>query len=348
MRQMLEAVASRGGILHSLPGGETRRPDWVIEDMQLLESHPDVRVEKTKLPGRKPYDGYDTMPDFYVKPGHTLRPELINLNYHSYVKDNWPHFSKLRTEFGLGNLPYQVTFPGTLNPSMFSFGKQNPVLGFKYRQAFEIAYKREVDAIMVDEAIGRSGRDKNDELVWQIEIPAEVGGMSKPPRFMQRLSNPLAAAVFARGVARQVVALPEGARVIIHTCPGDYHHKAYSPLQNTDLLVALSKAIIKHWPPGRELAGLHFPVASGDRMPSTEPEYYRSLNKLARVLPQNTRFIAGFVHERSSLEDLKKVLAIIERQLGRQVDIAYFCGLGRVSPSVARDVAQKCLQLAAT
>ena len=52
-------------------------------------------------------------------------------------------------------------------------------------------------------------------------------------------------------------------------------------------------------------------------------------------LPQNTRFIAGFVHEKLSLDEHKSLLKIIEHIRGEKIEVACSCGMGRRSSGAA-------------
>ncbi len=75
--------------------------------------------------------------------------------------------------------------------------------------------------------------------------------------------------------------------------------------------------------------------------------WYEPLSELD--LPEGVRFVAGFVHEDLSVEQLRGVHAMIERSVGREVDIAATCGLGRrPSPDQAWDAMDKTVALLTT
>jgi hypothetical protein len=65
-----------------------------------------------------------------------------------------------------------------------------------------------------------------------------------------------------------------------------------------------------------------------------DPDYYAPLSKLG--IPASVRFIGGFVHEARTISDLVKVRDQIEHNLGRRIDVAASCGLGRRDRPAAR------------
>ena len=81
------------------------------------------------------------------------------------------------------------------------------------------------------------------------------------------------------------------------------------------------------------------PVRSRRRPAPTAESFYAPLAALE--LPAQTRFIAGFAHEEQSLAEQRQVLGTIEKLLGRPVDIASSCGLGRREATTARRTLQR-------
>jgi hypothetical protein len=92
-------------------------------------------------------------------------------------------------------------------------------------------------------------------------------------------------------------------------------------------VVLLANAIVKAWPAGRPLEFIHAPFAAANKVPRTDAVWYAPLQKLQ--LPAQTRFIAGFAHEDQDIEDQRRIRTMIERLVGREVDVATSCGLGR-------------------
>lgn len=95
----------------------------------------------------------------------------------------------------------------------------------------------------------------------------------------------------------------------------------------------LTDAIVRHWPAGRPLEYVHAPLAAGEEPPVLDPAFYRPLGQLR--LPAQTRFVAGFLHESRSSDELRQILAEVESQLGHPVDVAAACGLARRGPHAA-------------
>ncbi len=349
MREMLQIA---GPHLLSLPSGETRRPNWIAsdgEDLDQLLEHPDLRT----LGAEEDPDPEDYLGNRWkvaVKEGRTLNPDEIELHYSQHTHDAWPDFSQLRDEFGLPDLPLQVGLPGTLQDPMFAFRRKSTlktlVNGFRYRKPFQIALQNQVDTIWNDPEIGSPGRDKNQELTWHVEVPAEAGGMDKMPKGIQPITNKLIAPILARGIVQQVAGFPEDSNVIIHTCKGDWERRPFSN-SSTALIASLVESIISQWPKGRTLDGIHFPFAAGNIAPSLDESHYKALARLTDILPEHTRFIAGFVHEDLSRAEHFRVRDMIERNLERLVDIAGACGFGRVSRKVARRLTQMSVDLTA-
>jgi hypothetical protein len=92
-------------------------------------------------------------------------------------------------------------------------------------------------------------------------------------------------------------------------------------------LVLLANALAKAWPADQKLEYIHAPFAAADKPGSLDESWYTPLKDLD--LPDDVRFVAGFIHEDVKLEDQKKILAWIDDFTGREVDVAAACGLGR-------------------
>jgi len=64
-------------------------------------------------------------------------------------------------------------------------------------------------------------------------------------------------------------------------------------------------------------------------------------------LPEKTRFVAGLLHERRTVAELRPVLNLIDSHLTYPVDVAASCGLGRRSPDDALAVMWQGAELSA-
>ncbi|MFN2494428.1 MAG: hypothetical protein ABR608_00750, partial [Pseudonocardiaceae bacterium] len=128
-----------------------------------------------------------------------------------------------------------------------------------------------------------------------------------------------------------------------HLCVGDLGNKALGRMQDAQPLVVLANAILHGWPLGRPLEYVHVPLAAGDEPAPLDEAFYEPLSQL--WLPADVRFIAGFVHEASSVDEHRRLLGVIEGQLGRRVDVAAACGLGRRTPETAGITIDRAIEL---
>ncbi|GGB84063.1 hypothetical protein [Dyadobacter sediminis] len=64
--------------------------------------------------------------------------------------------------------------------------------------------------------------------------------------------------------------------------------------------------------------------------PSDAAAHYKLLKNI--ILPDETRFVAGFVHEKNDLDRNRLIRDSIEEGRGHPVAIASSCGPGRRSP----------------
>lgn len=93
------------------------------------------------------------------------------------------------------------------------------------------------------------------------------------------------------------------------------------------------------------------PLAAGDRPPTLRERFYSPLTGLR--LPDEVTFVAGFLHEGRGIEEQRRLLELVDNAVGRQVDIAAACGLGRRSVEAAhatmdqaRALCEHCLESA--
>lgn len=310
MRGALERL---GPHLRWLPDGETGpRRDWIIHIIDSFRSHPDLELRRE---GR--WTDYDDTPRFGIRDGHTLAAASLDLGYAKAFAESFPQFQRLREEHGRPDLHFQVGIPGDFDMALFTFGPAGP---FRHRSPFREATRREVAAI--HETAG-------DEVVFQIEVPAELIFVARMPPPAQ----PAMAAYLARGLTELAAAAPAGARFGVHLCLGDMHHRALGRMRDVRPLVHLANAIQARWPAGRRLEFVHAPFAAAAEPPPNQRRFYQPLRQL-RLAPE-TAFIAGFVHERLSLDAHQALHAHLSGLLHRPVGVATSCGLGRRDPESA-------------
>jgi hypothetical protein len=303
------ALTELGPTLMCIPDGETgTRSQWVASIIAELRNHPAVELEHD---GR--WSDYNDRPRYRVRRRATLDPELLRLG----------------AEHGLEGAIYQVGLASGFDLALLAFG---PVGALRYRKAFNVAASREIRSIRGILA---------DDVVFQIELPAELVAVSRAPGVLR----PAVTRWMAGASVEPAKLAPYGTKFGVHLCFGDLHHKSLMKMGRDCVpTVQLANAIAARWPRHTSLAYIHIPLAAGDDAPSLAESYYAPLAKLS--LPADTRLVAGFVHEALSEDQLRDVLRMVESAVGRRVDVAAPCGLGRRDAVMARDLMRASRQLA--
>jgi hypothetical protein len=295
----------------TMPDGETgNRSDWVNRLVEGLRAHPDLELAREGS-----WSSYTDTPAFRVKKGRHLR--WVDLDYFAEFERSWPVYQEMVEASGRR---FQVGIPGHLDLAAVAFGFKLPV-ALRNLGPFRDATIREIAAIW---ARGSS------RVVFQHEVPIELIMLTKLPG----PARPAAAHRFAREVLRLVEAAPGGSRHGLHLCLGDLNNESLGTPADAGPLVTFANAIMAEWPAGRVLEYLHVPLAHGSAPPSMEPDYYAPLAGL--WIPESVRFIGGFIHEAAAIADLVKIRDQIEHNLGRRIDVAASCGLGRRDRKAAR------------
>ena len=253
--------------------------------------------------------------------------QYLDFGYIDYFNENYSLFKKLRKEHHAKDLVYQFGIPGTLALSFFSIGF---IQGLRNRSIFED--RQAYEANRIHEAAG-------DDVLFQIEVPIELGLVIKAPGFLKLLVRRWA----VKTIISLVNKMDADSKIGIHLCLGDLNNVPFSKITDVGSLVDFSNEIIRQWPRERPLDFIHYPMAMGNIPPSTDAAYYVPLKELH--LPPETRFIAGFIHERLNDSQLADILALTEDLLGRTVDVSSSCGLGRRSEDVADLLLRKTAKL---
>lgn len=320
---MTDALRTVGPALRYLPDGETGgRGGWVTGAIENLRAHPGLQVSRK---GNFASDAEH--PRFSVRKGHQLTSDSLDFGYLAAYRENRPVFDRLREEFHRPDLAFQVGVPSDFDLALRSLG---PVGMLRHRRAFSDALLREIEQIHTQ---------AGSEVLFQIEVPTEQVFVAKAPA----VPRPLVAAWMSRAVVRLARRAPSGARFGVHLCLGDLRHQAMAKPQSTTALVRLANAVARRWPADRPLDYLHAPLAAGTHPPSLDPDFYRALAGIQ--LPQDTRFVAGFLHEARTVDELRQILGYVEGNIGRPVDVAAACGLGRLGAEAAHTVMQQGAQL---
>ena len=304
---MTAALDRMAPALQSLPDGETgERANWIIHIIEAFRDHPDLELKR-----QGDWSDYNATPVFRVRNGHTLRGESLDFGHVDAFEQHYPLFLKLREQYGRDDLTYQVGIPGDFDMALFTLGPTGP---FRQRKPFTEATLREIRAIH-----DRAG----DDVVFQIEVPAELVFVARMPAPLQ----PAMAKFLAGGIARLAEQSPVGARFGVHLCLGDMNHRALGRMTDVAPLVRLSNAVVDAWPSGRPLEFIHAPFAAAIEPPVNSRRFYAPLRDLR--LPRNVEFIAGFAHEDQPLHAQVALRDYLDELTGREVGIATACGLGR-------------------
>jgi hypothetical protein len=290
-----------------LPDGETgARRNWIGRLVESLNDHDDLELAEDG-----DWSNYESTPRFRVKKGHHF--DSVDLDYFEHFEESWPEFQKIRSELGRPDLAFQIGIPGPIDVAFAAFGF-NPIAGLRHAKPFELATGREVERIHA--VAGK-------EVVYQLEIPIEVEIANRIPSLLRSPG----VRWLTRRILRVVDDSPEGTRWAFHLCVGDMNNEAFSRLRDAGPVVRLANGLMSRFPSGRTLEFIHVPLAHGSIPPTTDPRFYEPLRRLQ--LPQSVRFVAGFAHERQSLEEQRKVRDLVEDLVGHPVFVASSCGLGR-------------------
>ena len=329
--EAMEAALTRlGPYLLTLSDGETgARAWWIGACISSLSSNPSLELAGG---GRRDFSTYEDVPQYRLREGATLSAESVEacLPYLEAFTSSYPVFRELRAKHGRPDLPFQVGIPGQLDLSADSFG---------FEVAFDPGYYQpSLEATVAQ--VSKIAAAAADDVVFQIETPAALISVT--------MAGDEGAAAAARQVAGGTVALPAGVpagtRFGVHLCLGDMNHKSMVGMRDITPAVLAANEIAAAWPSDRTLEFIHVPFAAAEEPPTFDPAFYQPLSKLD--IPDSVRFVAGCIHESLSSDKQVELLRLIESYVGRQVDVAAACGLGR-RPDVSQawDAMEKALLL---
>lgn len=323
MRRGLSMV---GGDLFSLPDGEIgeksdvypngNRAAWVQTIIDYCEEdRENWDVLKSADRGGSGFPkGYDKEPLLKAKHSPSQMHKYLNFRWLEYFQVNYPIFKQLRQEYNLPDLKFQVGIPTGLGgtfPAMKPLDSLRYAVSFNKRMAYEVNEMQKI-------------ADPGDLLI-QIEVPAELAFAYQLPDFLVNFA--------LRTALDQVKRIEPRSPFGVHICFGDLNNEALINPETLDKMVLFSNQLVKKWPATHELSYIHYPLAEAADPPSLEEEYYRPLGNIK--LPPGVRFVAGFVHDKRTESEHKKILGIVEGIRGNTVDLACSCGLGRRTPRVA-------------
>lgn len=254
-----------------------------------------------------------------IKPKHAPDEvdKYLDFKWLDYFKSSYPIFKKLKQEYNLPNLRFQVGLPTGLG---ITFAVLGPINGLRYAQAFNRRMAYEANEMV---KIADPG-----DLVFQIEVPGEVAMAHRLPGFMHGM-----ALKSIYGLVKLVdPAVPLG----IHLCFGDLNNEALTKPKTLNKLVRFSNKLVERWPKTHQLEFMHYPLAEAKDPPELSAAYYKVLESVR--LPSGVRFVAGFVHEGLSFQQHADLLKMIEGTQDGVVDVACSCGLGRRTAKVGQEL----------
>jgi hypothetical protein len=326
----METAFSRlGDHLLRMSDGETgQRDQWVTPIVEWCRTNPDLELKKDG-----DFTSYENTPCFGVKDGRTFDSGNIHLQQSMYFKESYPAFKVLRDRHSQPGIRFQVGVPAPLDLPVYVFGFEDGIGDREAFMAFQQAMVAEISEIL-------EHADDPDDVVFQIEtVVAMVAVARAPAEAQEALADQMAA-----GLVSTAAAAPEGARFGVHLCLGDFNHRSMGEMGSARPLVLLANAVAAAWPKGRTLEYIHAPFAAAEKPGSLDEQWFEALSELD--LPDDVRFVAGFIHESVDVEELRTIRDRIERLSGRQIDVAATCGLGRrPDPEQAWDAMDKAVAL---
>ncbi len=315
------AVDTLGPYLLALPDGETgERRNWIAGTVDAMRRIPALRVAR-----EGDWSTYDATPRLAVRRGQTLRASDLSLGYAEAWQDSREAYDAIQPRSP--RLPFQVGLASPLDLAAFALGPAGPL---RHHEAFTAATAGQVRRI---------SESADHDVVFQVEMPAELVLLARTPRPAQRLL----AQRLARGVLELVRRAPASTRWGLHLCVGDLGNQARHAPRDTHPHTALANALAGQWPVDQRLEWLHLPLAAGERPPPPDPAAYTPLGGLSAAASRV--LVAGLVHERCTEGHLRRVLAHVEDAVGHRVRVAAACGLGRREPAAALEVMERTAQL---
>lgn len=310
-RDAMDAALRRlGPYLRTLSDGETGvRSWWIRVALDGLRGHPQLALVRDGG-----YSSYEDTPQLRVKDGAELTAGSVEayLVIREAFERSYPVFHELREAYGHPEVDFQVGVPSHLDLAIDAFG-EGGLTPRIYEPCLE-ATARQIRAVNALEP---------PDVVFQVEMPVPLVAVATAGDRDQ----PSVAAQMADYAVELPARADPGTRFGIHLCLGDMNHKASGHMRDARPVVLLAMELARRWPAGRPLEFIHAPFGAADEPPPLGEQFYAPLSELD--LPPEIRFAAGIVHERRSLAEERRVLLMIERLLGRQVDVAAACGLAR-------------------
>ena len=268
---------------------------------------------------------YDAEPKVTPKHPPSTIHNYLDFKWLDYFQHSYPLFKNLREERGRPDLKFQVGLPTGIG---VTFPMMSPINALRYAGAFNKRMAFEANEMI---KIADPG-----DLVFQLEVPGELALAYRLPDFLVGIA--------LRTVIGLVEQIDSSATFGVHLCFGDLNNEALIKGVSLDKLVNFANGMIDRWPVSHKLDYVHFPLAEAAAPPPLEASYYEPLKHVN--LPPNTRFVAGFIHDKRTAAENLQILQLIENLRGHKVDVASSCGLGRQTADVATQLIEMSDRLA--
>lgn len=305
-------TAQVGRFVTSMPDGETTRPNWVIELIEVRGGRPELRVvRRSRLSQPRPLRPVLDPPRYTARTRITA--DTLGLPYAIHAGIMWPVFQDVappgvRPQFGI---------PGPADVAMFSWAAP-----WRHYDLEAHTAARQVNEIHTLTA---------GAAVFQLEIPLETTAVCKtPPWLRARVADR-----FARALVGFVTMTTPGTTWIVHLCRGNKNDTELVAPRDVAGEVELANAIWAHWPAGAHpLDAFHFPFGGPSRPAPYAPDYYLPLVDLA--VPDAVHLSAGVVRARGAdLRQHQWALQAADVAARRRCGVSTPCGLGRQPGAVA-------------
>jgi hypothetical protein len=314
-RQYMElAAATVGPYLVTLPNGQPRHPNWVIEFIEEFAATSPVvtALRRSRMSEPRALRPVLDPPRLIAKPGHTITKDDIPLPYATEARIALPIFQQVTHTYDLPTMRPQCCVAGPFDVGGFRW--LNPL---KHYPAERDAALREIRAI----------RELHEESrtipVIHLELPAETYAVAR----LKGRARVKAADWLFRQVCEFIAMAPAGTVWIIHLCYGNKNGEALISPRDCSPLVVSTDALVRYWPEGQVLDAVHWPIGDSKTPPPARESFWFPGDDMA--LPASVHLSAGLARVGRPLSYLKGSLRIAEDTLGRRLGVSTSCGNGR-------------------
>ncbi|GAB2710744.1 hypothetical protein GCM10027089_38100 [Nocardia thraciensis] len=303
--------------LQSFPDGDTSFPGWIMPRLRATFGLPGM----TKVDHGNIELGYNGMPTYEYRGNGELEISPVLLGYFDQAEAAKPILDRMILEHGESK-PYQADIIDPFDHAFFALGTAGIT---RHYESFRRPALSEISAVH---------RLFDGNVRFQLESPARMVVLEGIESDEERAAQ---ADAMATDLAAFVGRMPDGARVTVHMCRGDWEHTTWKKrIDGYEPVVQLANAIVAAWPEGRRLEGIHIPLAGADVLPCADEDkadIYSPLERLTTDAP----IYAGIVHENATAEHILTALSYARRYYPRPFGgLGTSCGMARM-PEAAMD-----------